>query len=364
VPLDSIVGVETFEGRRLAHRASLSTAATAATGAVAALAAAVLLVAIFGSCPTIYADTGASAVLQAEGFSYAIAPLLEQRDLDPLRVRPDSNGVIRLELRNEALETHYINNLELISVRHARDARAIPDQDGRPLVVSGIRPFVTARDRAGRDVGSVLAAADGNLFLSAQKTVDAARVGDLDDWIDIDASDLGPGDSVAVVLRLRNSLLNTVLLYDGILNSRDAPEWLDTGLEHISTAIDLSKWYMRTMGMRASVSGVRAPSSDRRGTPDSATSVRWRFATLLSCCRARVATLKPRAFACVSLPTIGESTTSPSPTMSAGRRRWSFGSVAWFYPLRRVRHRCLTPPRCPPFANPTGDISRRHPVSE
>jgi hypothetical protein len=109
----------------------------------------------------------------------------------------------------------------------------------------------------------VLSAADGNLFLSAQKTVNAARVGNLDDWIDIDASDLGPGDSVAVVLRLRNSLLNTVLLYDGILNSRDAPEWLDTGLEHISTAIDLSKWYMRTMGMRASVTGVPARSSDR-----------------------------------------------------------------------------------------------------
>ena len=127
VSLDSVVGVETFEGRRLAAQTIVvSTAATAVTGA----AAIVLLKVLFGSCPTLYADTGTGPVLQAEGFSYAIAPLLEQRDLDPLRVRPDADGLIRLELRNEALETHYINNIELLAVRHARDARACPIRMG------------------------------------------------------------------------------------------------------------------------------------------------------------------------------------------------------------------------------------------
>ena len=109
----------------------------------------------------------------------------------------------------------------------------------------------------------VLAVADGNLFSSSANAVNAARVGDLDDWIDLDARDLPPGDSIAVVLRLRNSLLNTVLLYDGILNGRDAPDWLDTGLQHISTAIDLGAWYARTMGMRVSVDGVRPKSAEQ-----------------------------------------------------------------------------------------------------
>jgi hypothetical protein len=189
--------------------------------------------------------------------------LLEQRDLDALRVRPDSNGLIRLDLRNEALETHYINNIELLAVRHTRDARAVPDQNGRPVVVSAIRAVAAAHDRAGRDVRDVLAMSDGNLFSSSARAVDAARVGDLDDWIDLDVRDLPPGDSVAVVLRLRNSLLNTVLLYDGILGGRDAPDWLDTGLQHISTAIDLGAWYTRTMGMRVSVDGVRPTSADQ-----------------------------------------------------------------------------------------------------
>src|SRR5262249_41451253 len=53
--------------------------------------------------------------------------------------------------------------------------------------------------------------------------------------------------------------LSTVLLDDGMLSGRDAPEWLDAKLSHIATAVDLSTWYTRTMGLRASIDGV--PSS-------------------------------------------------------------------------------------------------------
>ena len=65
VPLDSVVGVETFEGKVLmAQSVTVSIAASAVT----AVGAVALLKAIFGSCPTVYADTGSGAVLQAEGY--------------------------------------------------------------------------------------------------------------------------------------------------------------------------------------------------------------------------------------------------------------------------------------------------------
>ena len=258
VPLDSVVGVETFQTKTDVFTSLLVSAGATALGAAAVAAAAV---AIFGSCPTIYADTGTGPVLQAEGFSYSIAPLFEQSDLDPLRVKPDADGIIRLELRNEALETHYINNIELVAVRHASNGRAMPDQDDHPVVASNVVPLASARDRAGRDVRAQLAATDGALFSTAPQTLTTAHAGDLDDWIDLEAANLPPGDSVAVVLRLRNSLLNTVMLYDGILGGRDAVNWLDTGLEHISSAVDLGRWYLGTMGMHASVAG--APRDDR-----------------------------------------------------------------------------------------------------
>ena len=126
----------------------------------------------------------------------------------------------------------------------------------RPVVVDDLRAVSGAVDRSGRDVRPQLSAADGQYYETPAAVVRAAREGNLEDWIELSADDLPPGDSVAVVLRLRNSLLNTVLLYEGVLGGHDAPEWMQTGLQHISTAIDLSKWYMRTMGMRAYVDGV------------------------------------------------------------------------------------------------------------
>jgi hypothetical protein len=250
---DSVAAIEVFEGKILSAPTAFTTVAATAAGAIAMAG---LAVAIFGSCPTIYVDSAGTQLLQAEGFSYAIAPMFEHRDLDGLRVSPDADGVIRLELRNEALETHFINHIELAAVTHAPGELVVTDQASRPVVLRDLRPFGPldrARDRAGRDVRSALASRDSVLFASDSALVSRAHAGDLNDWIDIDVADAGLSDSIAVVLRLRNSLLNTVLLYDGMLGGPDAIDWLGVGLQRINTAIDLSRWYVRTMGMHASV---------------------------------------------------------------------------------------------------------------
>lgn len=256
VPLDSVVGVESYEGSiSAAPSVIVSLAATAG----AALGTALLAVAVFGSCPTVYADTPQGQVLEAEGFSYSLSPIMEQRDLDPLRVVASADGRVRLELRNEALETHFINHIELVTARHPVGTRLVPDQRGTPVLVGAAVPLRAARDRAGRDLRATLATADGTLFSSAPATVRAARVGDLDDWIDLDVSTLPPGDSIAVVLRLRNSLLNTILLYEGMLGGRDALDWLATDLQHVARTVDLARWYVATMGMRVEADGVPLP---------------------------------------------------------------------------------------------------------
>ena len=82
LPLDSVLGMETYEREVSAGATAALSSLAVLTGAVATAA---LAVAIFGSCPTFYADSAGTWALEAEGFSYSIAALYESRDVDRLR---------------------------------------------------------------------------------------------------------------------------------------------------------------------------------------------------------------------------------------------------------------------------------------
>lgn len=252
VPLDSVVGMESYQVRVSKAPTTLATTAAVVVGTVATVG---ILKALFGSCPTFYSDSSGTPVLEAEGFSYSIAPLFEQRDVDRLRTGVAPDGTVRLEVRNEALETHYINHLELIETRHRIGETVVPDQQGFPLVLGALSAAPNVRDRAGRDVSRVLARADGDIFATDAGTLAAADSSDLQDYVDITVPRPASGDSIAVAFRLRNSLLNTVLLYDGILSDPGAAslDWLGRDMQKITNAIDLGRWYGKHMGMRVSV---------------------------------------------------------------------------------------------------------------
>ena len=251
VPLDSVAALENFRTR---SDVAASTAMTLLAVGGGALATAFLLVAIFGSCPTVYSHGDTGPVLEAETFSHSIAPLLESRDLHRLGAGADPSGAVTLDVRNEALETHYINHLQLLEVTHPRGALVAPGPDNRPLLLRGLRPFTTAVDRGGRDLGPVLAQADGQAFQSDAATLAAAESGDLQDWIDLTAPADGRKE-MALVLRSKNSLLSTVLFYDVMLASAGprALAWIGSDLDQISTAVRLGRWVQRRLGMRVSV---------------------------------------------------------------------------------------------------------------
>ena len=105
-----------------------------------------LLVVLFGSCPTIYGDSAGSQTLQAESFSYSIAPLLAKRDVDRMTIVPDAAGVIRLVVKNEALETHHLDHMEVIEVRHRPNEIVLPSPRGGALAVSELAASATVRD--------------------------------------------------------------------------------------------------------------------------------------------------------------------------------------------------------------------------
>ncbi|HEX5436771.1 MAG TPA: hypothetical protein VFW98_06410 [Gemmatimonadaceae bacterium] len=252
VPLDSVVAMEDL--LPVVH-AGPTVAVSTFTTAIGVVAAAGLAVAIFGSCPTVYSDSAGTPVMEGEAFSYSIAPLFERRDVFRLRAQPDARGVLSLEVRNEALETHYINHLQLLEVRHGADEVVMPDAAGHPLALSGIMHPARIADRSGHDLRPILAGDDSLVFRTDSGTIANASLPDLDDYIDLAMPAPRGADSVAVVFNLRNSLLNTVLLYDVVLGPQGAHaiDWLAGDLSRIGNAVAMGRWYGSRMGMHIAV---------------------------------------------------------------------------------------------------------------
>jgi hypothetical protein len=245
LPLDSVVGLESFRttgnaGGTIGYSLLAVAGVVGATVAIACAADPKC----FGSCPTYYSDSAGTATLEAEGFSYSIAPLFEARDVDRLRAHPEPDGTLALEVRNEAFETHFINHLELLEATHAPGEFVAPDLAGRPVALSGLIPARQARDRTGREVRGLLAAADGKTYGTPRRVLESVSAQDLEDAIELAFPASGAGDSVALVLRLRNSLLNTVLLYDLMLGDPGARslDWQANTLTEVGPALELGTW--------------------------------------------------------------------------------------------------------------------------
>jgi hypothetical protein len=255
IPLSDVVGVEAYErdvntGRTLVY--------STLVGAASAVATAALAIVIFGSCPTIYADSAGTQTLQAESFSYSIAPLLEKRDVDVLNVRADARGVVRLDVRNEALETHYIDQLELLEARHRGDEVVMPVAKGGLAAVRNVTTPSSMIDSRGRNVAAALASVDGVLLDSPTAARAASDTSiDTQDWIDITLPRTrgSGGDSVAVVMSLRSSLLSTTIFYDHMLARHGARslDWVGRDLRRITTVAQVAKWYADRFGLRVSV---------------------------------------------------------------------------------------------------------------
>lgn len=72
--------------------------------------------ACFGSCPTFYINENDNFhYADAEGFSNAIAPSLEYGDIDALNNKRLTDNTFSITMKNEALETHCVNDVKLFA---------------------------------------------------------------------------------------------------------------------------------------------------------------------------------------------------------------------------------------------------------
>ena len=253
IALDSVLGFEVFRRRVNPMRTLVYGTASLAASAVALTVAAVVL---FGSCPTVYADSAGIPTLLAESFSYSISPLLARRDVDRMTVQPNADGIVRLAVRNEALETHHLDHIEIIEVRHRPDEVALPSPRGGAIAISAIETPREITDRAGRNVVRAVANEDGQFFTTDDALLDRAIAGGpTDDYLTITLPYRAGIDSVALMLRARSSLLTTSVLYEHLMGRQGARalDWMGEDLQGISSLATLALWYGNNFGMRVTV---------------------------------------------------------------------------------------------------------------
>jgi hypothetical protein len=78
---------------------------------------------------------------------------------------------------------------------------------------------------------------------------------DFHDSLDFEFNVPENSGELALVLNMRNSMLNTVLLYDVMLKEQSfaALDWMGHDLKHLGNRAELGLWYRENMGMTVSV---------------------------------------------------------------------------------------------------------------
>lgn len=166
--------------------------------------------ACYGSCPTFYIqDQQLVRSAAAEGFSSSIAPSLEKRDFDALKYRTSANS-FSIIMKNEALETHCINELQLHAVPKKKSEYVFQNQFGNYYRCGELQPFeqISIDEKA---KAAALQYLDGIEFYSPTDSFDLSSK----EEIILEFPKLAKGD-YGIVVNFRQTLLTTFLLYSGI----------------------------------------------------------------------------------------------------------------------------------------------------
>jgi hypothetical protein len=183
--------------------------------------------ACFGSCPTFYFEEDEPLFSsRAEGFSSSVVPSLEKGDVDAL-----DNALIRgrdfsLVMKNEALETHAVNKIELLAVPREAGTRVFHDARGDFYLCTPARPPVMASGPEG-NILEALSVSDGQERYSLTDPNDLKTKETLELTFGTEMM-TGPK---GLVLSFRQTLLPTFLFYSALSYMGDEASDILAGVE-------------------------------------------------------------------------------------------------------------------------------------
>jgi hypothetical protein len=222
VPLDSIAVVRVW---RLDRSRTMVLAAAAATTAFIIMAQSQSGVRpepipAPSSCPFIYSFDGTEWKFDSETYAGAVARGLERTDVDNLEHLRAVDGRYRLRMKNERHETDYTDEFTLIAVDHPAGTRAVADVAGTVHVVGQGTGPVRVREFGGDTIPS-----RAGWELSFQRPA---------------------GDTVALVLRVRNTGVGPFALYHTLsLLGSDVYGWYATLSAQPLTRAVVKSWVER-----------------------------------------------------------------------------------------------------------------------
>ena len=174
----------------------------------------------YGSCPTFYVSDGNSPLLQAEGFSASVAPVLEASDVDALYHAQPADSRFEVQMKNEMLETHVVRHVDLLAAKRQSGGRVFLTDDGTFWETDTIvEPNVAAAPEG--DCLKLLQHIDGQeRFSEADSEYLATR-----ETLDLEFDNVE--GSTGLVIAARQSLMSTFLFYQGLsYMGRSAGQWI------------------------------------------------------------------------------------------------------------------------------------------
>lgn len=164
----------------------------------------------FGSCPTFYLSQDDSLIIQAEGFSSSITKSMEAADIDYLpSYQSNDSRIVNLELKNEALETHYIRRANLLAVPKPESGLVYHDEN-KFYTASNFK-YPIKVNGGDTETLNLLSYKDRNEYLSISDSADlSSQESIIIDFDTIMAEDAG------IVITQRQSLMTTFLFYQSM----------------------------------------------------------------------------------------------------------------------------------------------------
>ncbi len=168
--------------------------------------------ACFGSCPTFYLNEKDNFhYADAEGFSNAILPSMEYGDLDALNIHDLKSSELSVFMKNEALETHCINEVKLLAYPVSNGERVFQTVDNQFYLCDNLYELKQAKAAEG-DVTRLMKSMDRTerFSLSDPKNLNSKEE------ILLEFEQTQRDGDLGLILNFRQTLMTTYLFYNAM----------------------------------------------------------------------------------------------------------------------------------------------------